>query len=157
MNPIKILGGGIAGLTAAINLKKAGRDVEVHERKTFCGKPSSDFESLENWTFNEDSLEFLKRINIKSGYFAAKCIIKRRDYDKLWRENIHKPMKISTRNRFLYKRLSKAGYENILNLLASNNPVIKKLRRGADFRLILKKLYNTSVFFLFPFLFRFSR
>jgi flavin-dependent dehydrogenase len=44
MKTIKILGGGISGLTAAINLKYAGLDVEVHERKSFCGKHTHDFQ-----------------------------------------------------------------------------------------------------------------
>ncbi len=46
MNTIKILGGGISGLTAAINLKCAGIDVEVYERKRFCGKRTGDFQFL---------------------------------------------------------------------------------------------------------------
>ena len=36
MKTIKILGGGIAGLTTAINLKRAGIDTEVYEIKNYC-------------------------------------------------------------------------------------------------------------------------
>ena len=69
MNPIEILGGGIAGLTVAIHLKITGRDVEVHERKTFCGKTSNDLQFLENWTFDADAIEFLKRIKINLNFY----------------------------------------------------------------------------------------
>ena len=66
MKTITILGGGIAGLTAAINLKGAGIDVEVHERKKFCGKHTHDFQFLENWTFQKDALAILKDLNIQT-------------------------------------------------------------------------------------------
>jgi flavin-dependent dehydrogenase len=69
MDTIRILGGGISGLTAAINLKKAGFNVEVHERKIYCGKHTQDFQFLENWTFNEDILDFLRSINIRIDFY----------------------------------------------------------------------------------------
>ncbi len=69
MKTIKILGGGISGLTAAINLKYAGVDVEVYERKSFCGKRTHDFQFLENWTFAEDALEILKHLNIQTHFY----------------------------------------------------------------------------------------
>ena len=43
MNRIKILGGGIAGLTAAISLKRAGIAVEVHEKKRFLWEAHQRF------------------------------------------------------------------------------------------------------------------
>jgi flavin-dependent dehydrogenase len=67
--PIKILGGGISGLTAAINLKKAGFDVEVHESKEYCGKQTKDFQFLENWTSNEDVLDALRAMHIETDFF----------------------------------------------------------------------------------------
>ncbi len=331
MRTIKILGGGISGLTAAINLKKSGFDVEIHERKNYCGKHTNDFQFLENWTSKEDGLDFMQKVNlrtdfyikpwysqeilspslkkyigqstqplmylvkrgprnnsidnslekqassegikiiynskldaskvdivatglrkptfiatgiilsfkhpdrsivllddnlsyrmysylivndnlgeitcinpvdikdhknrlsltikrfeevlkvkianvkerfsaignfgflnnakirkqyfageaagfqdclagfgmiyaIKSGYWAAKSIIEDMDYDKLWKEDFLKQMKISARNRFLYEKLSNKGYEKILNMLTSQNIMIKKLRGGNDFR-----------------------
>ncbi len=69
MKTIKILGGGIAGLTAAINLKKADYDVEVYEKKKYCGKHTNDFQYLENWTFDEDTIKFLRKINIKTNFY----------------------------------------------------------------------------------------
>lgn len=69
MDTIRILGGGISGLTAAINLQKAGCDVEVHERKDYCGKDTNDFQFLENWIFHENVLDFLRKINIRTDFY----------------------------------------------------------------------------------------
>jgi len=68
MKTIRILGGGIAGLTAAINLKRAGIDVEVHERKNFCGKHTNDCQLIENWTSRDDALDVLKSIHIQPDF-----------------------------------------------------------------------------------------
>jgi flavin-dependent dehydrogenase len=73
MKTVIILGGGIAGLTAAINLKHAGIDVEVHERKTFCGKHTHDFQFLENWTFKKDALAILPGLNIQTHFLLKPC------------------------------------------------------------------------------------
>jgi len=70
MKKIKIIGGGIAGLTAAINLKRAGINVEVHERKEFCGKATRDFQFMENWIFKEDALAALKKFNINGNFYV---------------------------------------------------------------------------------------
>jgi flavin-dependent dehydrogenase len=70
METIRILGGGIAGLTAAITLRKAGYEVEVHEKKRFCGKHTADHQYLENWTFDPDVLEYLRSIGIASGFYC---------------------------------------------------------------------------------------
>jgi flavin-dependent dehydrogenase len=70
MMRIKIIGGGIAGLTAAINLKKAGMDVEVHERKRYCGKHTGDFQFLENWTFKNDALDMLRSMNVQTDFYV---------------------------------------------------------------------------------------
>lgn len=69
MRKVTILGGGLAGLTAAINLKYAGFDVEVHERKRFCGKPTHDFQFLENWTFKDDALKMARNVNIQTDFY----------------------------------------------------------------------------------------
>jgi flavin-dependent dehydrogenase len=69
MKTIRILGGGLSGLTAAINLKRAGVDVEVHECKRFCGKHTNDFQFLENWTFEDDALAILQNLNIQTDFY----------------------------------------------------------------------------------------
>ncbi|MBW3002382.1 NAD(P)/FAD-dependent oxidoreductase [Candidatus Woesearchaeota archaeon] len=63
---IKIAGAGPAGLSAAINLAKAGYKATVYEQNSDVGfKSNGDFQGLENWTTDEDTLKALKRMNIK--------------------------------------------------------------------------------------------
>jgi len=346
MDTIRILGGGISGLTAALNLKKAGISVEVHERESYCGKHTNDFQFLENWTSNEDVLEslgamnvatefymkpwhsqeflsptlrkyigtsnkplmylvkrgkirdsideslerqvkeskiriiynsnlkhhdadiiatglkkpsfvvtgikfkfnhpdrsivlldnflsrgcysyfivndntgeiacanptglknfkerldltikkfekvlnkridkveerfaavisfgFLKRSKVngqyyvgeaagfqdhlagfgmvyafESGYYAAKSIIENVDYDSLWRGGFLRQLKISSKNRALYERLSNDDFERIIDILNSKNPIIRHFRGGNDLQFIMRRLYNHSISF-FP-------
>ncbi len=53
-HPLTIAGAGISGLTAAINLAKAGREVHVYERKKEVGgRFLGDWQGLENWTSRE--------------------------------------------------------------------------------------------------------
>ncbi|MCX6350436.1 MAG: NAD(P)/FAD-dependent oxidoreductase [Bacteroidetes bacterium] len=62
---IKILGAGPSGLSAAINLAKAGYEVEIYERKKDCGdRFLGDLQGLENWTNTEDITQTLKGMNI---------------------------------------------------------------------------------------------
>lgn len=69
MKLIKILGAGISGLTAAINLAKAGYKVEVYERNKDVGaRFGGDLQGLENWSEKEDVLDMLKRMNIKINF-----------------------------------------------------------------------------------------
>lgn len=69
MKPIKILGAGISGLTAAINLAKAGYKVEVYERNKDVGmRFGGDLQGLENWSEKEDVLDMLKRMNVKINF-----------------------------------------------------------------------------------------
>ncbi len=66
---INILGAGISGLTAAINLAKEGYDVTVYEILSDVGKKHKlNFEGLENWT--KDMKELLKKTNIGFGFRA---------------------------------------------------------------------------------------
>ncbi|HSC70307.1 MAG TPA: NAD(P)-binding protein [Candidatus Methylomirabilis sp.] len=64
MQTIRIAGGGIAGLTCAINLADRGIPVEVHEAKRYCGKSIRDIEYLENWSLGEDALDTLRRCGL---------------------------------------------------------------------------------------------
>ena len=57
--PIKIAGAGIAGMSAAIHLKKAGQDVVVYEKQSMVGgSRHGDYEGLENWIFKRSMSEF---------------------------------------------------------------------------------------------------
>ena len=69
MKNIKILGAGLSGLTAALNLVKAGYNVEIFEKRKDCGKRfKGDLEGLENWSSKLDILDELKSMNIKINF-----------------------------------------------------------------------------------------
>lgn len=66
---IKILGAGISGLTASINLAKAGHDVEIFELREDCGaRFNGDLQGLENWTSKKDVLKDLKSMNLSINF-----------------------------------------------------------------------------------------
>jgi flavin-dependent dehydrogenase len=63
---IKILGGGIAGLTAAINLIDNNEDVTVYELRQKIGmKFKPNCQLLPNWDSKEDILSSLRKFKIK--------------------------------------------------------------------------------------------
>ena len=65
MRKIKILGAGLSGLAAAINLAKAGIEVEVFEKNSDCGmRFHGDMQGLENWSDKEDVLDSLSKMHI---------------------------------------------------------------------------------------------
>lgn len=66
---IKILGAGLSGLTAAINLARSGYGVSVYEQEADCGKRfHGDLEGIENWSSQSDVLEDLTSMNIKVNF-----------------------------------------------------------------------------------------
>lgn len=68
---IVIAGAGVAGLTAAINLKRAGRAVRVVDRNTASGAQRfPDWDAVENWPAVEDLPRFLERIGIEGHRFG---------------------------------------------------------------------------------------
>jgi len=63
---IKIAGAGVAGLTTAINLAKAGYEVVVHEKfPSVGGHYKENPQLLPNWFIKEDVIEELEKCNIK--------------------------------------------------------------------------------------------
>jgi len=63
---ITIAGAGIAGLTAAINLRKAGIPVRVFEKRSEVGaRFDGDYQCMENWLTDEDGLDFWRRVGIE--------------------------------------------------------------------------------------------
>ena len=67
---IKILGAGISGLTASINLAKGGFDVTVFEKSSTVGSRfHNDFQGLENWSDETDALEILKNLSLKTNFW----------------------------------------------------------------------------------------
>lgn len=66
---IKILGAGISGLSAAINLAKAGYEVEMFESRGDSGaRFKGDLQGLENWSSKKDVLKDLKAMNLKLNF-----------------------------------------------------------------------------------------
>lgn len=68
---ITIAGAGLAGLTAAINLAKAGYKVTVFEKEKEVGaRRIGDFQYLENWTSPTDVLQDLKNLNLEINFWT---------------------------------------------------------------------------------------
>jgi flavin-dependent dehydrogenase len=66
---IRILGAGPAGLAAAIVLAKAGRAVEVYERRARVGaRFHGDYQGLENWSTKADALAELQKLGIETSF-----------------------------------------------------------------------------------------
>jgi flavin-dependent dehydrogenase len=69
MTQIRILGAGLSGLTAAINLAKKGYEVDVYEKNEDVGmRFHGDLQGLENWSKKTDILEELKEMNINVSF-----------------------------------------------------------------------------------------
>jgi len=69
MKNIKIMGAGISGLSAAINLAKAGYNVDVFEKRSDSGKRfNGDIAGLENWSLHTDVIQEFKSMNVKANF-----------------------------------------------------------------------------------------
>jgi hypothetical protein len=72
MKPVKILGAGPAGLTAAIVLAQAGRDVIVYEQAADVGTHhAGDPEAVENWTLELDWVSELAGWGLAKNFVCA--------------------------------------------------------------------------------------
>jgi len=68
---IEIAGAGPAGLTAAIVLARRGHRVRVFERSRGVGtRFNDDFQGIENWTSEADSLEELRALGVETTWWA---------------------------------------------------------------------------------------
>lgn len=104
---IKIAGAGISGLTAALNLAKAGYDVEVFERASETeSRFSGDMQGIENWVLKQDILDFLREANIKINFKY-----KRVNQISVWGPSgIKKNIQFSRPIYYLVRRGLKEGY-----------------------------------------------
>jgi flavin-dependent dehydrogenase len=72
---IEIAGAGPAGLAAAITLAHAGRHVIVHEAHPTVGfRFKRDLQGLENWSSDEDALDWLRRLGLSTEFVARPCV-----------------------------------------------------------------------------------
>ncbi len=79
---VKIGGAGIAGLTAAMQLKKNGYQPIVFEKKTVCGEGRfGDYEGLETWNFSHNPLEEIRSIKLPDSFV----------HTPIYKFNIHIP------------------------------------------------------------------
>lgn len=70
--PVRILGAGPSGLAAAITLARAGRAVEVYERRSDCGmRFGGDLQGLENWSHDTDTLDEFRSCGIDIDFHCA--------------------------------------------------------------------------------------
>lgn len=68
---ITIVGAGPGGLTAAISLAKNGYRVNLYEQNNDVGlRFNGDFQGLENWSDEEDTLKILNRIGININFLC---------------------------------------------------------------------------------------
>ena len=75
--PVEILGAGLSGLSAAINLAKGGREVKVYE-----SRPDVGMAVRPNWQgllrTHGTHEEYLKRLNLEPKFetmYLSKCIL----------------------------------------------------------------------------------
>lgn len=69
MKGLAILGAGLSGLTAAINLAREGYNVDVYEKNKDVGmRFRGDIQGLENWSARKDILEELREMNIEVNF-----------------------------------------------------------------------------------------
>jgi flavin-dependent dehydrogenase len=105
MKDIKILGAGLSGLTAAINLVRSGYRVDVYERNRDAGvRFHGDLQGLENWSEKTDVLKELKLMNIGLDF---EC----HPFSKVILTNCSKTREISSKRPMFYlvKRGSFSG------------------------------------------------
>ena len=70
--PIQILGGGLSGLSAAIVLAKAGREVHVHEVRADSGaRFAGDFQAIESWSRPTDFLDEMRSWGLDADSFRT--------------------------------------------------------------------------------------
>lgn len=62
---VRILGAGLAGLTAAIKLAQAGVSVTVLEKRDFVGRAVDGHQAIRNYEHNHDQIEYFRQNGIK--------------------------------------------------------------------------------------------
>ena len=91
--------------------------------------------------FQDCLFGFGMRYGMLSGHLAARALAHGEDYDRLWREAFGRELSVGARNRRLYRLFGNPGYEAMIRILASRNPLVARLRRGRDVREFLTHVY----------------
>ena len=112
---IKIAGGGIAGLSAAIKLKLNGFDPIIYEKEDKIGLGRhDDFEGIENWIFSNEMQTFFKKIGF--------------DFNKIDSYPI---------SRFTIHTISKEPFR-----IFQNKPFFYMIKRGSSYNSLDTQLFN---------------
>jgi flavin-dependent dehydrogenase len=112
---IKIAGGGIAGLSAAIKLKLNGFDPIIYEKEDKIGLGRhDDFEGIENWIFSNEMQPFFKKIGF--------------DFNKIDSYPI---------SRFTIHTISKEPFT-----IFQNKPFFYMIKRGSSYNSLDTQLFN---------------
>ncbi len=115
---IKIAGGGIAGLSAAIKLKLNGFEPIVYEKEDKIGLGRhDDFEGLENWIFSNEMSLFFKKIGF--------------DFNKIDSYPI---------SRFTIHTISKNPFT-----IFQNKPFFYMIKRGSGYNSLDTQLFNQCI------------
>ena len=112
---IKIAGGGIAGLSAAIKLKLNGFDPIIYEKENKIGLGRhDDFEGIENWIFSNEMQPFFKKI----GFDFNKI-----DSYPIYRFTIHtiskEPFTIF-QNKYLSKKSNSNSFQSVYKQISED-------------------------------------
>ena len=108
MKDIKILGAGLSGLTAAINLAKRGYRVDVYEKRENVGmRFRGDIQGLENWSEKADILEQLREMNIDINFDCD-------PFSKVILTNCSKSKEVSS-NRPLFYLVKRGSFSGTLD------------------------------------------
>lgn len=123
---IEIVGAGISGLTAGINLAKAGYKVKIFEKNNVIGKRfHGDFQGIENWAFDQDALEHIRSLSIDLTfpYYPVNNLKiigpKEKIYNLKLRRNafylVRRGIEQDTLDQNLYQQAKKAGVDIVFN------------------------------------------
>lgn len=83
-------------------------------------------------------LGFGLRYAILSGYFAAQSILRKKDFDKLWKSEFQKSLNVSLINRFAFEKLSNEDFERILPKIGTEESLHRFLTRVYNLGLATK-------------------
>ncbi len=90
------------------------RGSQVRNGKMYVGEAAGFQDYL--WGFGV-------RYAIRSGYFAAQCVINGCDYNEKWKSLLRPALKASSANRFLFDKLGQRGYDTLAERLSRRDPI----------------------------------